>query len=66
VVGYRSQKVYVDGEVRSPGVKPITDVPSTLAELLNQASGIAPTGDPSRIELRDGRSGQADPRAISH
>lgn len=54
VVGYRSQKVYVDGEVRSPGVRPITDVPSTLAELLNQASGIAPTGDPSRIELTRG------------
>ena len=55
VVGFRSKKAYVDGEVRTPGVKPLTDVPSTLAETLNQAGGIAPTGDPSRITLtRDG------------
>lgn len=51
VVGFRSQKAYVDGEVRSPGVKPLTDVPSTLAEILNQAGGIASTGDPSNITL---------------
>ncbi|RKT10528.1 polysaccharide export outer membrane protein [Paraburkholderia sp. RAU2J] len=54
VVGFRSQKAYVDGEVRNPGVKPVTDVPSTLAELLNQANGIPPTGDPSRIQLTRG------------
>jgi polysaccharide export outer membrane protein len=54
VVGYRSQKAYVEGEVRTPGVKPITDVPATLAEMLNQADGIVPTGDPSRIQLTRG------------
>jgi polysaccharide export outer membrane protein len=54
VVGYRSQKAYIDGEVRLPGVKQITDVPMTLAEMLNQASGVAPTGDLSRIELTRG------------
>ncbi len=54
VVGYRSQKAYVEGEVRTPGVKAITDVPATLAEMLNQADGIAPTGDRSRIQLTRG------------
>jgi polysaccharide export outer membrane protein len=51
VIGYRSKKVYIDGEVRSPGVKQITDVPPTLAELLNEANGIPSTGDASRIQL---------------
>lgn len=51
VVGHRSQKVYVDGEVRSAGVKPITDVPMTLSEALNQAGGIPSAGDSSRITL---------------
>ncbi|WP_230411514.1 polysaccharide biosynthesis/export family protein [Collimonas humicola] len=54
VIGYRSRKVYVDGEVRSAGVKPMTDVPMSLAEALNQAGGISPSGDPSRITLTRG------------
>lgn len=56
VVGFRSQKAYVEGEVRTPGVKPITDIPATLAEMLNQADGIAPTGDRSRIQLTRGET----------
>ncbi|CAN7749126.1 polysaccharide biosynthesis/export family protein [Caballeronia sp. LjRoot31] len=51
VIGYRSKKAYIDGEVRSPGVKQITDVPPTLAELLSEANGIPSTGDASRIQL---------------
>ena len=51
VIGYRSQKIYVDGEVRAAGVKPITDVPMTLSEALNQAGGIPSSGDSSRITL---------------
>ncbi|ACD20590.1 polysaccharide biosynthesis/export family protein [Paraburkholderia phytofirmans] len=54
VIGYRSQKAYIDGEVRQPGVKQITDVPMTLAEMLNLANGVAATGDLSRIELTRG------------
>jgi polysaccharide biosynthesis/export protein len=54
VVGYRSKKAYIDGEVRQPGVKQITDVPMTLAEMLNLANGVAATGDLSRIELTRG------------
>jgi polysaccharide export outer membrane protein len=51
VVGYRSKKVYVDGQVRSAGVKPITDTPMTLAEALSQAGGITDAGDPSGVTL---------------
>jgi polysaccharide export outer membrane protein len=51
VVGFRSQKVYVNGEVRAPGVKPITDVPMTLAHALHEASGVLDSGDASRLSL---------------
>jgi polysaccharide export outer membrane protein len=51
VIGYRSQKIYVDGEVRSAGVKQMSDVPMTLSEAINQAGGIPPSGDASRITL---------------
>jgi polysaccharide biosynthesis/export protein len=56
VIGYRSKKVYVNGEVHSPGVKPITDVPMTLAQALHEADGVLSTGDASRMTLlRAGR-----------
>jgi polysaccharide biosynthesis/export protein len=55
IIEFRSKRVYVDGEVRAAGVKPITDVPMTLAEALSQADGITPAGDASNILLnRDG------------
>ncbi|WLE62018.1 polysaccharide biosynthesis/export family protein [Burkholderia plantarii] len=54
VVDFRSKRVYVDGEVRDAGVKPITDVPMTLAEALSQAGGIAPSGDASNVLLNRG------------
>lgn len=61
VVGFRSKKVYVNGEVRAPGVKPITDVPMTLANALHLADGALSTGDLSRVELiRAGRRYRID------
>ncbi|KVE23144.1 hypothetical protein WI93_20225 [Burkholderia vietnamiensis] len=55
VIDFRSKRIYVDGEVRDAGVKPITDVPMTLTEALSQAGGIVPSGDASNILLnRDG------------
>jgi len=54
VLLYRSQKVFVGGEVRSPAVYPITDVPFTLAEAANRAGGFTPTADLSRMVLSRG------------
>jgi polysaccharide export outer membrane protein len=51
VVGFRSRKVFVGGEVHEPGVKPVTDVPMTLAQALNGAGGALSTGDLSHVEL---------------
>ncbi|PUA18234.1 polysaccharide biosynthesis/export family protein [Glaciimonas sp. PCH181] len=49
VQGYRSQRVYVDGEVKTPGIQPINDIPMTLVEAISRAGGITPTGDQSNI-----------------
>lgn len=54
VQAYRSKRVYIDGEVKSPGLQPINDIPMTLTEALNRAGGLLPTADQSRIALERG------------
>ncbi len=57
VLAYRSKRVYVDGEVKQPGVQPINDLPMTLTEAINRAGGMNPTADQSRILItREGKS----------
>ncbi len=59
VQAYRAERVYVDGEVRSPGILPITDIPMTLPEALNRAGGMTPDADRSSLTLT--RNGVATP-----
>lgn len=54
VLVYRSQKVYVGGEVRNPAVYNVTDVPLTLSEAIARAGGFLPTADDSRLVLTRG------------
>jgi polysaccharide export outer membrane protein len=54
VQSYRSKRVYIDGDVKSPGLQPINDIPMTLMEALNRAGGLLPTADQSRIALERG------------
>jgi polysaccharide export outer membrane protein len=55
VLGFRSQRVYVDGEVKTPGMLAIDDAPMTLVEALNRAGGVLNlTGDNSRIRVTRG------------
>jgi polysaccharide export outer membrane protein len=54
VLAYRSQKIYVGGEVKAPAVYNVTDVPFTLAEAVNRAGGFTPAADDSRILLTRG------------
>jgi polysaccharide export outer membrane protein len=67
VLNYRSQRAYVDGEVKSPGIVPIDDIPLSLAEALNRAGGITPIGDQSRISIaRAGKTFRVNlPRLIA-
>lgn len=54
---YRSKRVYLDGEVRLPGVQAINDIPMTLIEAINRAGGLQLTADQSRISvLRKGKT----------
>jgi polysaccharide biosynthesis/export protein len=65
VVGYRSKKVYVSGNVGQPGPKAITDVPMTLASALSAASGIQDSGAAEHIELmRQGKRYRIDLPAL--
>lgn len=54
VQAYRSKRVYLDGEVKQPGLQAINDIPMTLVEALNRAGGLLPTADQSRIVLERG------------
>jgi polysaccharide export outer membrane protein len=54
IQAYRSKRVYVDGEVKTPGLQAMNDVPMTLVEALNRAGGVLPTGDQSQIVINRG------------
>lgn len=51
VLSYRSKRVYVDGEVKLPGVQPIDDIAMTLTEAINRAGGMNPVADQSRVSV---------------
>ncbi|MFP3742902.1 polysaccharide biosynthesis/export family protein [Achromobacter sp. SIMBA_011] len=56
VLGYRSKRVYVEGEVKTPGAVAINDIPMTLLEAINRAGGVLPTGDRSSVYvIREGK-----------
>lgn len=66
VLGYRSKRVYVEGEVKTPGPMPITDVPMTLPEALNRSGGLLPTADRSRVYVtRGGVTARVDLGALN-
>jgi polysaccharide export outer membrane protein len=57
VTSYRSQRVYVVGEVATPGIQVVKDIPLTVLEAINSAGGLGPEADSRNIILtRDGKT----------
>lgn len=65
IAAFRSKKVYVTGEVQTPGVVPITDVPLTLVEALSVSGGATPEAALQGVQVvRDGVARTFDVQAL--
>lgn len=54
IEAYRSKRIYLDGEVRSPGLQVLNDMPMTLPEAINRAGGFTATADRSDVSITRG------------
>jgi polysaccharide biosynthesis/export protein len=55
VSGFRSQKMFIAGEVKTPGVVPITDVTLRLADAIGLSGGFTPEADLHNAVLTRGK-----------
>jgi polysaccharide export outer membrane protein len=65
VVAFRSKRIYVVGEVNSPGVLPLTDVPVTIADAISLSGGLTAGAHKSGVNVsRDGKVYEIDLKAL--
>lgn len=66
IQAYRSGRVYVDGEVRVPGLQAINDIPMTLPEAINRAGGFTALADRSTVTItRSDKTTSVDMQQLS-
>ncbi len=51
IQSYRSGRVYIDGEIRNPGLQTMNDLPMTLPEVIGRAGGYTNLADTTSIAL---------------
>jgi polysaccharide export outer membrane protein len=54
IQAYRSNRLYIEGDVRAPGLVALNDLPMTLPEALARAGGLLPSADRSAISITRG------------
>ncbi len=54
VQGFRSSRIYIDGEVKTPGLLALTDIPLTLPDALSRAGGLTTSADRSAVAVTRG------------
>lgn len=65
VLQYRSQRIYVSGEVRTPGTVAVTDVPPDMTEVIARAGGTTSDADLSSVTItRGGEQLRVDLQAL--
>ena len=65
VVGYRSKRVYVVGEVSVPGVLNLNDLPLTIADAISLSGGLTPEAHKSGVNVsRNGEVYEIDLKAL--
>lgn len=65
VAAFRSQKVHVIGEVKTPSILPVTDIPLTALQAINMVGGVTPEADLQRVSVtRNGSVESLDVRAL--
>ena len=57
IQSYRSGRIYIDGEVRNPGLQSVNDIPMTLPEAIGRAGGYTTLADRASIAItRNGKT----------
>ena len=51
IAAFRAHKVFITGEINKPGTIPVTNVPMTLVDAINQAGGLNEKADWQRVTL---------------